>query len=160
MNNQNGINKQNFFKITLTSLSIGATLSLNDQSQVNANSNPIINPTNPTQIIIPKVDNNNIEPIQNNNDTTIDITENDAQHEHETTVSVKKYFYNLNKIAIPYQHKIPKDTKNLHPDNNYSPVALPNYHFDIVSGGNDDLPIASSTGLIMASISGKMLMGI
>lgn len=142
-------------KSTLSVLSISLSATFLTTIYADIATNPVVNPTNPTQTIQPKDnDNNQFVPHQPEKSQLTSSPKADV----ENPVIPNNITISPTKLSQTFNHT-DKHNKRHKVDQNTPHAVLPTYEFDIAMGGNDDIAINSTTGYILAAMTGTMLIG-
>lgn len=118
--------------------------------------NPIINPLNPKETIQPK----NIYSPSTNIVTTINPPESFPSESYKENLYSNNVNFkpSLTSLSKPYIYGSKKKKHYNHAEQSL-PAVLPTYELDLDTGGGDDNLVTTDTGMILASISGSMLIG-
>jgi hypothetical protein len=147
-----------FLQSTLTLLSVGLSLAVVSRPHADINDTPIVNPTNPAQIITPQAPDTDSASQPNQNEIpAVSATEPAPTEAPSQQRRVSKP--TLTQLAKTYHFPATSHKKNKPTDQAESPAVLPTYHFDIDISGDDDIATNTSTGYIFSSVCGSMLFG-
>lgn len=143
---------KDMIRSTLILLAVSLSVGFNTDIQANE-TNPIVNPIDPTKKIFPEVDND--QPTQ----ITQELPQSGIIENSDQTTETPTYVGPVSDLMKSYIPKITESKKKKHTDQIASPIVLTTYHFDIDGSGGGAPPTESATGEMMAALSGLLLFG-
>lgn len=143
---------KDMIRSTLVLLAVSLSVGFNTDIQANE-TNPIVNPIDPTKKIFPEVDNDQSTQI------TQELPQSDIIENSDQTAETPTHVAPDSDLMKSYLPKITESKKKKHTDQITSPIALTTYHFDIDGAGGGAPPAESATGEMMAALSGSLLFG-